>query len=69
VLAPGKTPKPVLSTLHQAMAEVGKDPELLEKVRAQGIEPREIGLDRFDAHIRTEMVRLDPVFKSIAAQK
>ena len=69
MLAPGKTPKPLLSTLHQAMAEVGKDPELLEKVRAQGIEPRDIGLDRFDAHIRAEMVRLDPVFKSIVAQK
>ena len=69
MLAPGKTPKPVLNTLNQAMAEVSKDPELLEKVRAQGIEPREIGLDRFDAHVRAEMVRLDPVFKSIAAQK
>jgi tripartite-type tricarboxylate transporter receptor subunit TctC len=69
MLAPGKTPKPLLTTLNQAMAEVSKDPELLEKVRAQGIEPREIGLDRFDAHIRAEMVRLDPVFKSILAQK
>ena len=69
MLAPGKTPKPVLNTLHQAMAEVGKDPDLLEKVRAQGIESREIGLERFDAHVRAEMVRLDPVFKSIAAQK
>ena len=65
MLAPGKTPKPLLTTLNQAMAEVSKDPELLEKIRAQGIEPREIGLDRFDAHIRAEMVRLDPVFKSI----
>jgi len=69
MLAPGKTPKPVLAVLNEAMAEVGKDPELLEKVRAQGIEPREIGLDKFDAHIRAEMVRLDPVFKSIIAQK
>jgi tripartite-type tricarboxylate transporter receptor subunit TctC len=69
MLAPGKTPKPVLHALHQAMSEVGKDPELVEKVRVQGIEPRDIGLDRFDAHMRAEMTRLDPVFKSIAAQK
>jgi tripartite-type tricarboxylate transporter receptor subunit TctC len=69
MLAPGKTPKPILTSLHQAMVEVGKDPELLAKVRGQGIEPRAIGLERFDAHIRAEMVRLDPVFKSITAAK
>jgi tripartite-type tricarboxylate transporter receptor subunit TctC len=68
LLAPGKTPKPVLATLNQAMAEVGKDPEFLEKVRAQGIEPRDIALERFDAHIRAEMTRLDPVLKTIAGK-
>jgi tripartite-type tricarboxylate transporter receptor subunit TctC len=68
LLAPGKTPKPVLATLNQAMAEVGKDPEFLEKVRAQGIEPRDIVLERFDAHIRAEMTRLDPVLKTIAGK-
>ena len=68
LLAPSKTPKPVLATLNQAMAEVGKDPEFLEKVRAQGIEPRDIVLERFDAHIRAEMTRLDPVLKTIAGK-
>ena len=68
LLAPGKTPKPVLATLNQAMAEVGKDPEFLDKVRAQGIEPRDIALERFDAHIRAEMTRLDPVLKTIAGK-
>ena len=69
MLAPVKTPKPILATMHQAMAEVGKDPELLGKVRGQGIEPRAIGLEQFDAHIRAEMARLEPVFKSITAAK
>lgn len=68
LLAPGKTPKPILATLNQAMAEVGKDPEFLEKVRAQGIEPRDIALERFDAHIRAEMTRLEPVLKTIAGR-
>jgi tripartite-type tricarboxylate transporter receptor subunit TctC len=68
LLAPGKTPKPVLATLNQAMAEVGKDPEFLEKVRAQGIEPRDIALEQFDTHIRAEMTRLDPVLKTIAGK-
>jgi tripartite-type tricarboxylate transporter receptor subunit TctC len=69
MLAPGKTPKPILATLNQAMAEASKDPELLGKIRAQGIEPRDIGLERFDAHIRADMARLDPVLKTVAEKR
>ena len=69
MLAPGKTPKPVLAALNQAMAEASKDPELIAKIRIQGIEPRDIGLDRFDAHVRAEMARLDPVLKTVAEKR
>lgn len=69
MLAPGKTPKPVLSALSQAIAEASKDPDLERKIRAQGIDPRDIGLDRFDAHIRSDMARLDPLLKAIADKK
>jgi len=69
MLAPGKTPKPVLATLNQAMAEASKDPELLGKIRAQGIEPRDIELDRFDAYVRADMARLDPVLKVISEKR
>jgi tripartite-type tricarboxylate transporter receptor subunit TctC len=69
MLASAKTPKPVLATLHQAMAEAGRDPELIAKIRVQGIERRDIGLERFDAHVRAEMARLDPVLKTIADKR
>ncbi|MEA2979249.1 MAG: hypothetical protein QOF09_1072 [Alphaproteobacteria bacterium] len=69
MLAPGKTPKPVLTTLNQAMAEASKDPELIAKIRVQGIEPRDIGLERFDAHVRAEMARLEPVLKTVADKR
>jgi tripartite-type tricarboxylate transporter receptor subunit TctC len=69
VLAPGKTPKPVLATLNRAIAEVSKDPELEAKIRAQGIEPRDIALDKFDGHIRSEMARIDPLLKAIADKR
>jgi hypothetical protein len=39
--------------------------ELSAKIRAQGIGPRDIELEQFDAHVRAEMARLDPVFKAI----
>jgi tripartite-type tricarboxylate transporter receptor subunit TctC len=69
ILAPAKTPKPVLQILNAAIVEVGKDPELLEKIRAQGIVPRTVSLQEFDAHILADMARLDPIVKTIAAQK
>ena len=69
MLAPGRTPKPVLSALNQAIAEASKDPELQGKIRAQGIELRDIGLDKFDAHIRNDMTRLDPLLKAIAEKR
>jgi tripartite-type tricarboxylate transporter receptor subunit TctC len=69
MLAPAKTPKPVLTALNEAMSEASRDPELDDEVRKQGMEPRNIGLDKFDAHIRAEMARLDPVLKTVAAAK
>ena len=69
VLAPGKTAKEVLNTLSQAIAEAGKDPELQAKLRLQGIEPRDIGVAAFDAHIRNDMARIAPLLKSIAKNR
>ena len=69
ILAPAKTPKSVLQSLSQAISEVGKDPELQAKVRAQGIDPRDIELEKFDLHIQADMARLDPLLKAIADQR
>ena len=69
ILAPAKTPKAVLQSLSQAISEVGKDPELQAKIRAQGIDPRDIELEKFDLHIQADMARLDPLLKAIADQR
>jgi tripartite-type tricarboxylate transporter receptor subunit TctC len=69
VLAPGKTPKPVLGALNQAIAEASRDPELQAKIRAQGIELRDVGLEKFDAHVRNDMARLAPLLKEIAGKR
>jgi len=67
-LAPAKTPKAVLQTLNAAIASIGDEAELTEKIIGQGIEPRRIGLGDFDTHLRQDMNRLAPLLKSIAAQ-
>jgi tripartite-type tricarboxylate transporter receptor subunit TctC len=69
ILAPAKTPKAILQSLSQAISEVGKDPELQAKIRAQGIDPRDIELEKFDLHIQADMARLDPLLKAIADQR
>jgi tripartite-type tricarboxylate transporter receptor subunit TctC len=65
-LAPAKTPRAVLQALHDAIVEVGKDPELQSKIRQQGVTPQNIGLADFDLHIRKDMVRLEPLLAAIA---
>jgi tripartite-type tricarboxylate transporter receptor subunit TctC len=67
-LAPAKTPAAVLRLLDRAITELGQDTELQAKILAQGIVPRNVGPGDFDAHIRREMDRLDPLLKSIGSQ-
>jgi tripartite-type tricarboxylate transporter receptor subunit TctC len=68
-LAPAKTPRAVLQTLHDAIVEVGKDPQVAAKIRVQGITPASIGLNDFDAYIRNDMQRLSPLLASVAQSK
>jgi len=65
-LAPAKTPRAVLQALHDAIVEVGKDPELRAKIRQQGVTPQNVGLADFDLHIRKDMTRLEPLLATIA---
>jgi tripartite-type tricarboxylate transporter receptor subunit TctC len=58
----------VLQTLNRAIADIGEGAELQAKMVAQGIAPRSVGLRDFDAHIRREMERLDPLLKSIGKE-
>jgi tripartite-type tricarboxylate transporter receptor subunit TctC len=64
-LAPAKTPRAVLQTLHDAIVEVGKDPDIQAKIKQQGFAPANIGLTDFDAHIRGDMARLAPILAKL----
>jgi tripartite-type tricarboxylate transporter receptor subunit TctC len=64
-LAPAKTPRAILQTLHDAIVEVGKDPDIQAKIRLQGFTPANIGLGDFDAHIRGDMARLAPILAKL----
>ena len=61
ILAPAKTPKPVLRTLADAIAAASRDGELRQKIKAQGIKP-----DIVDSYIDGDLERLAPLVKGIA---
>jgi tripartite-type tricarboxylate transporter receptor subunit TctC len=69
ILAPARTPKPVLHLLYEAISALAREPELLAKIRTQGIDPKDIGLADFDAYIRYEMTRLTPLLRTITAER
>ncbi len=65
-LASAKTPHAVLQTLHDAIVEVGKDPQIQAKIRQQGITPAtNVGLADFDKYIRDDVARLAPLLATI----
>jgi tripartite-type tricarboxylate transporter receptor subunit TctC len=65
ILAPAKTPKPVLKTLADAIVKVSQDPDLQQKIKAQGIRPENILLDAFDSYVDKDVERLEPLIKGI----
>jgi len=65
ILAPAKTPKPILKTLADAIAKVSHDPDLQQKIKAQGIRPENIALDAFDSYVDKDVARLEPLIKGI----
>ena len=65
-LAPAKTPSAVLATLHDALAELGKDSEIRAVMHMNGVKPRGIGIGEFDLYIRKDVERLAPLLATIA---
>lgn len=64
ILAPAKTPKPILDRLYRAIATVMKDPEFQGELRARDVEPLLVGPVEFSAHIRRESEKWGQVIKA-----
>ena len=55
--APRATPAPIIATLQAAVQEALRDPEVLQKFAAQGLEPLPSSAEEFGAFLRAEAVR------------
>ena len=56
MLAPAKTPRPVINRLHAEVPKALQLPAVKEKFALQGIEPMPLGPAEIDALIRKEIV-------------
>jgi tripartite-type tricarboxylate transporter receptor subunit TctC len=68
ILAPAKTPKPVLQKLADAIAAASRDDELQQKIKMQGIRPQIVELNAFDSYIDADLARLAPLVAGIDKQ-
>ena len=64
ILAPGKTPRPIVDRLYAEFDRVLKLPDISQQMEAQGFEPVSYTPEKFTEHIKKEMQKWPPVFKA-----
>ncbi len=68
LLGPAGMPKAVVDQLNAAMATLLKDPRILERLARQGIEPRPLSPDAFNALLREDFAKMARVVKISGAR-
>jgi tripartite-type tricarboxylate transporter receptor subunit TctC len=68
LVAPAKTPQPIIDRLNDAAQKALKNEAVLSRLAASGTQPIGAGPDQAAAHIRAEMVRWDRVLKAAGVQ-
>jgi tripartite-type tricarboxylate transporter receptor subunit TctC len=66
ILAPAKTPAPVMKKLADAIVKASEDPGLRKKVEQQGIVPQTRTLEAFDSYVADDVKRLAPLTVGLA---
>jgi tripartite-type tricarboxylate transporter receptor subunit TctC len=64
LIAPAKTPEPVIGAIQRETAEALRDPTVREKMQAQFMEPLGTTPAEFKAQIEAEMRRWTPVIRA-----
>ena len=68
LLAPSKTPKPILQRLAKEVKEISAMPEIREKLSLQGVVPQDLYLDDFDRFIRADVQKQGALVKMSGAR-
>jgi tripartite-type tricarboxylate transporter receptor subunit TctC len=64
LLAPAKTPKPIIAKLNQALNEILNSPEGKAKLLSMGIFPSPGTPEKFGEQIKGDLIRFAPIVKA-----
>lgn len=65
LLAPARTPRPVIDRINAEVAKLLKNPVILERLASQGVEPRPLDPDAFSRLIRDDYRDMAGIVKSV----
>jgi tripartite-type tricarboxylate transporter receptor subunit TctC len=68
LLAPAATPRPLVEQVNVAMQLLLRDPVILERLAKQGIEPKYLAIDAFNALLREDYAKMAKVVKASGAR-
>ncbi len=68
ILAPSKTPRPVVNLISAEVRRVLELPEVRERMLGQGVDPRYSTPEEFDRFIRSEVDRIAKIVKASGAR-
>ena len=68
MVAPSKVPRPILERVAKEVNEITASAEVQQKMAQQGLVPKQLVLDGFDAYIRTEIDKLGALVKASGAK-
>lgn len=63
ILAPAKTPKPLLARLSGEIARIVELSDVRERLRALGADPAPTSPEGFDAHVRSEVAKFQKIVR------
>jgi tripartite-type tricarboxylate transporter receptor subunit TctC len=65
ILAPARTPDAIVKRMNAELATALKNPDLVEKLSAQGVEPHHSSPEQFGALIRSDLAKWSKVIKAM----
>jgi tripartite-type tricarboxylate transporter receptor subunit TctC len=65
LLAPARTPKPVIERINAEVAKLLKSPAILERLAGQGVEPRPLSPEAFERLIRADYEDMAKIVKAV----